>query len=867
MEHTIQNEIMEDCIKHWTGKYFWAKTTQDGLPGCEVWQHGMAAAEVARKILERRPDYERLLPDGTITLVAVHDVGKISPGFQTKCPMWQGPDGESPPDELKKWALFYESRHALITYSVLRQYYKKCLKSRNGRVWAGCAGAHHGVPVDQMVSSKEILPDDWWTESRKLVDLMVSRYGVLPMERKIPETIQRVLTGLMIVSDWIASHEECFPPERVNVDYQMQAEQALRKIGWKQLSNLKSGASWPDLFHHCPHPRLLQQYLWRFPATSGIYVIEDAMGGGKTEAALALAYHLLEKGEAHGIYFALPTQTTSNRIFYRVRDFVRRAGIEVDEQSIQLAHGNSWLMHDSIYADETGRKAGDDAGVELRNWFSSSKRTLLVPFGVGTIDQALMGVVAVKHRDVRAFALAGKVVILDEVHSYDFYTGSLITSLVKQLRESGATVIILSATLTQSRVRELLEIKTDETLPPDYPLVTAKIGENVCFQSFPALDSKEVQVRMSELSLDGVAEHAYEIAQGGGCVLWIRNTVKDAQNAYRTLKTVAVEGGPEIGLLHARFPYWRREELESIWIDRLGRDGAGRPAGCVLVATQVVEQSVDIDADYLITDLAPTDMLLQRAGRLWRHARENRPCPVPQMFIVVPEGLSSAIKEDDVKLFKNCCSSTGKVYAPYVLYKTWNVWTGLASLSLPSSIRPLIEHTYECADTENPNIAGKTKGEMQEAIADLEAKVRLNQSFAAGTGNDADDAITRYGKVDYISALPLRCRPVNHGNGCVEYELLSGENIKVIPDKWQYRVAKCLCENVVRVPKWQVGDVMPDDRLAKYGFDGFYPFFVLDNGDLMFYTGEESMLGWNAQLGVYSLPPKEKHDEESEFMY
>ena len=155
--------------------------------------------------------------------------------------------------------------------------------------------------------------------------------------------------------------------------------------------------------------------------------------------------------------------------------------------------------------------------------------------------------------------------------------------------------------------------------------MTQKAGQCPAF-SFTRKNTKKVYLDFGEYDVDAVACLAYERACKGECVMWIRNTVSDAQEAYKVLKSESLEGGPQIGLLHARFPYWRREELEESWIDRLGRDASSRPKGCVLVSTQIVEQSVDIDADFLITDLAPIDMILQRSGRLWRHERQERPC-------------------------------------------------------------------------------------------------------------------------------------------------------------------------------------------------------------------------------------------------
>lgn len=868
-DSTLQDRMQfyAKCREFFRDKYFWAKTNADGLPGCEVWQHSIAAAEVIRAILKILPEYGQLLPDGIITLTAVHDVGKISPGFQTKCNQWTGPDGQTGDDLLKKWGMFFEKRHARSTYDILLGYYKENISKKGGRFWADCAGAHHGVPVDS-VSSGMKLPELWLEYSYSLIELMIEWYGALPSE-KTSESIKRVITGAIIVSDWIASHEELFPPIREIVDYRQKAEEAVRKIGWQNLENFNGRLHWHALFPHCSSARPLQQYMWNLPARQGIYVVEDTMGGGKTEASLSIAYHLLEEKKAHGIYFALPTQTTSNRIFYRMKSFVEACGVEVNEASLQLSHGASWLLQGSLYINDTvsHARSRDDGSAEMRRWFSSAKRSLLVPFGVGTVDQALMSVVAVKHRDVRAFALAGKIVILDEVHSYDFYTGSLISVLVRQLCETGATVIVLSATLTQTRVRELLGVHENESLSNDYPLVTSLVDDRIQQCAFPPDEQKIINVDVVEKSAMEVAEHAYEQAMNGQCVLWIRNTVKEAQEALRLLKNEAREGGPEIALLHARFPYWRREELENCWIDRLGRSCSQRPQGCVLVATQVVEQSVDIDADYLITDFAPTDMLLQRAGRLWRHPRTFRPCDTARMMVVLPYGVRQSVEQDDLKGYMKSFGSSAKVYAPYVLCSTWRVWRGLQRVSLPDDIRGLIENTYDESFREQSQIARETYRDMNEKAEACRAYVRMNQSYSAGVGADSDGVFTRYGQIESAQVLLLNRKPGLSSAGNYIYEPLHGSSVVVSPQCWSYETAKSIFENSVKIPRWQIGELSPDPNLAQYGVEGIFPFFVLESGDLVYYSGEPSCLAWNEQQGVYMLHERKEVNDESEFMY
>lgn len=851
--------------------YYWAKTTAEGLPGCEVWQHCVASAEVAKCLINSRPDLVDILPAGVVTLVGAHDVGKISPGFQIKCSMWNGPDGETDCSTLKKWGAAYDGNHAYMSKISVWNYYKKLKQSKLGRHWSDYVGAHHGFSLDGYRPEKETsLPDSWESECVSLIRFLENQYGSLPEAPKQPEAMKRLICGLMIVADWVASNELCFPVRRGLADYGKLAENSLGLIGLGNIPKVERKRRWEELFTHCPIPHPLQQHVWNLPAERGVYVIEDSMGGGKTEASLALAYHLLESGKATGIYFALPTQTTSNRIFFRVRDFIKNCGLQLDERSIQLAHGNSWLLRDCLYAEEGKEFSIPRRGQfnELVHWFSSSKRSLLAPFGVGTVDQALMGVVSVKHRDVRAFALAGKVVILDEVHSYDMYTGSLLTSLVQQLRDTGATVIILSATLTRARTAELLGVDVGSLSGNGYPLVTKSVGNEVKSTNFISKCTKSIKLRMEELDPIKTAEIAYAHAQKGECVLWICNTVKTAQEAYNVLKNEACEGGPAIGLLHARYPYWRREELEKEWIGALGKESTQRPRGSVLVSTQVVEQSVDIDADFLISELAPVDMLLQRAGRLWRHTRTSRPCKQAEMLVSVPVGVHCACVLDSYKEFVNTLATNAKVYAPFVLWRTWNALRYRENLILPKDIRPLIEEVYsECTDF-TCCVAREGWKLLKTESEKLKQLAKLNQAPTAGVAKDEEGVFTRYGEVTTSDVLLLKRKPCKMGADECQYSLISGDNITVSSYQWSFEAAKSISYNLVRVPKWALEECVADSLLEKYGMRGIYPFFVLENGDLEYYTGERSRLSWNPLSGIIIRSvSKCQDDEESEFMY
>lgn len=849
-------------------RYFWAKTDEEGNPGCPVWIHSELSAEIAKRLLNRMSTWRHLFPEGVESLIGIHDVGKISPGFQIKCSSWNGPiDGV---DSRKSIWKGIDPSHTKWTEQIIRDYFydKKGIKGKVGKNWAKCASAHHGKP--SQLSERLIYEKEWQYECFKLIEYIEYRYGKLP-DVKLSENNIRLITGMMTVVDWIASNELCFSNKKECIldEEKNKIDESLKLIGIGQSLRIRQGMKWGDLFPHCEMMRPIQKYMWECDKLGGVYVVEDFMGGGKTEAALALAYKLLEQGKARGIYFALPTQVTSNRIFFRVREFLKNCGVGVNEQSMQLAHGKSWLLRPKLYNGDNEEKFSVkdyDAQLSLRKWFSTAKRALLADFGVGTIDQALQSVVAVKHSDVRMFALMGKVVILDEVHSYDFYTGGLVLKLVELLRESGATVIILSATLTRERVRELLGV-VEENVPSNYPCVSGKFADEVISMGFKGNERKEIKVTVVEQEIQDAVCLAYSRAQQGDCVLMIRNTVRDAQETYKLLKSEAVEGGPEIGLLHSRYPYWKREKLEERWLDVLGKEEYNRPNGCVLVATQVVEQSVDIDADFLITDLAPTDMLLQRAGRLWRHKRINRRCQRPEMHVVISPGLKEAVKNDDEIDFISKCGTSGKVYAPYVLLRSWMVWKDRSKLLFPEDIRTMIELTYEKRNAPSTLIEKNTSRQIEEKKRYLEKLVRLNTTNSFGVFNDEEGCLTRHGEIKTIEVILLKEKPELLRKGIWSYSLLDGTNVEINTNEWKYDVAKAISRNCIRIPKWMTKGLIPDKNLEKYD-KKISSLFLLDDGFLCDLNEVDSPMKWDEYIGLEFIKfSKEKEEREDEFMY
>jgi len=743
---------------------------------------------VAEKMLDLVPGRmrEKRLPQGIAALAALHDVGKVSPGFQSKCSQWLVRHGL-----VGRVNDLWPADHAKVSQWTVEQ----ILGKPGLREWAAIIGAHHGKLKGRLSE------EPWEDERQRLARELIDAFGPLP-DKPADDAVLWFVAGLISVADWMGSDERRFPQEaRWNLnERRRQAGEALRSQGWKRLS-VRQPLSFQQLFPSCATANRLQEAALEVIVRPGVYVIEGPMGCGKTEAALAAAYRLLSAGQATGIYFGLPTQITSNRIHERVQPYVER--ISPDAEPVHLIHGSSWLM-DASPPVEPGMAGPDGEAAEHahagRSWFASQKRAILAPFGVGTIDQALLGVVAARHFFVRQFGLAGKVVILDEVHTYDWYTGTLLDVLVKRLRELDSTVIILSATLTEERRRSLLGLDEGQPVSPRYPLVSGVDGRLV-EKTCEAEGSKTVCVNSHTDRIR--AEDVMSQARLGACVLWIRNTVEEAQETYRVLQGARAEGGPPVALLHSRFPYFRREQLESDWMERLGRDPARRPGGCVLVSTQVAEQSVDIDADLLVTDLAPTDMLLQRMGRLWRHERSRRPVSRPEIWIQMPPLDVAQVSALSVDELLRALGRSARVYSPYVLARTFLLWSGRPSLVLPDDIRPLLESTYADPDSESHALSELKKRLDQDREKMARTALNATAVWSIPALADEEEVQTRYGACKMAQVLLVRrIEPVDART--VRLELLDGSNVTASEGGWSLETAKALHRNIARVPRGAV---------------------------------------------------------------
>jgi CRISPR-associated endonuclease/helicase Cas3 len=860
-------------------KHFWAKTTEDGKPGISVVEHLLNVGNVAFQMAELSENFlHRVNLSAKVmgALAALHDIGKISPGFQIKCEAWLKENNLSRTAANGRWDSLMESNHGKVSQHSIQAFLSESHVSRTTAAYLSAViGGHHGRltlpnlrwPNPQLMN---MITDpssgiDWENERKSAIETIWKNFGTGSQLSEITETSPALwwLAGLTSVADWIGSDERFFPVSKTEkpTNTTRNASVALEAIGFNRLE-LVQNLSFHDLFFEKEKPDVVwlpnEMQMKALSAINGrgVYVIEAPMGTGKTEAALWASYQLLCEKKATGIYFALPTQATSNRIHIRMNEFIER--IAPDSGKSRLIHANSWLkdQRECLSPARTGGLNSQEDARKGRDWFSSAKRALLAPFGVGTVDQALLGVVAAKHFFVRHYGLAGKVVVIDEVHSYDLYTGTLIDKLITTLEGLGCTVIILSATLTGKRRGQIVapskDLPKDGTKQP-YPLITGrKDGTDLNPVPVTPQESRDVQVLFNQP--EKAVQEAINIAQEDGCVLWICNTVDEAQKQFRKLDKIN-EKRFQLGLLHSRFPFWRREELENEWMERLGKDGKDR-RGSILVSTQVVEQSVDLDADLLITELAPTDMLLQRLGRLWRHKRQRPRGLHPRLIIISEEKSLEDFRTMKPQEILECLGPKSHVYEPIVLLRSLQEWKKYdnGNIKVPNEIRPILEATYDEL-TENPKSWEKLFDDRFIRNSNERFKATLSSNYWQPQLPDEEGVQTRLNEMPTLTMV--LCRGIA-GNAITFLNYMQAE---IHVDTFKLATAQAIHENAVKVPTYCFEVVENAKLFSEYVRGLQCSALVLDSGSVSVNGLKDGVsLFYSNELGLVINKPTSRED-------
>lgn len=727
-----------------------------GGVGAWLWSDAMP-----RTVRSRVADALGLDEDETRRFVgaccALHDLGKASPAFQAKradLTVAARAAGLPFPSEDLLRAKATSALHGAATAITLPD----VLASRLGlprvvaRGWAMTVAAHHGsVPTPSELDEAENFPTligagGWDGLRGELLDDVLAAFDIGTAGGRLAEPLDAAaafaIAGLCSVADWIGSGDAfAYLPDTQLDEYLRlfadRTDAGIARVHWKRWRPIRGQSSEDRLGVVALRP--IQQAaseIARELGGPGLVIIESPMGEGKTEAAWELAYHLAVSLDLGGLYTALPTRATSNAMQKRLADFLVRCSLDA-EGLLQTVHGMAGLVAHDV------NDGADD--VRASEWFCGRSRGLLAPVGVGTIDQALLAVLRCRHWFVRLFGLAQKVVVVDEVHAYDTYMSTVLDRLLEWLGMLGVPVVLLSATLPTVRRHELLaayHADGDRAAVGD-----ASAGSRISWAGpngrgersvgVSARSVRDVHVQLAE-GMDERALAAWLLPQldGGGCVAVIRNTVARAQATYLALSDAIRRAPPErqpvLELFHARFPADDRAIIEGRVVDQYGNDPARRPERAIVVATQVVEQSLDLDFDLMVSDHAPIDLLLQRSGRLHRFAETLRPAALIEPRLVLT---GFDIDPAGVPTFPRSCRL---VYDHHLLLRTWATLRFRTKIVQPADLGHLVDLVYGDSDIEHAAVLDvvwdATANELRSTI---ETNRFLANTHAVPTPSDA----------------------------------------------------------------------------------------------------------------------------------
>jgi len=820
--------LSENCFNY-LGKF---SSSEDAKKYHLLPFHSLDVAAVAEALLEENTFFAQDLSDllgleqqQLIKLlcffISLHDLGKFASAFQMifadKASLLFEPktgvkpyDGKNFRHDRLGFHFWQKVEEQVLDYVTAEEELEDEDQAYDAlQVLAEVVLGHHGKPINTNTSELKSYREP---QNEEAADAFVDEMLAL-FQPQIPnhllesedwhvrlKQVSWHLAGLTVLADWLGSNTEFFPYETEPMpleEYwnqaQRKAKQALAKTDlWKKIT-VKPFLSIKE--HYGFEPTPLQQWAETVSvdSTPQLFILEDITGAGKTEAALALTHRLMKAGAASGFYFGLPTMATSNAMFSRVAEHYLQM-LETDEgtkPSIVLAHG-ARDMHEQFReavwesAELDSNYASTDASdtAQCNSWLADSrKKALLAPVGVGTIDQTLLAILPRRHQSLRLLGMNRKVLIFDEIHSADEYMFKLFESLLSLHLHQGGSAILLTATLSQKQRQRLvdiwampLQIQNQQTQSEAFPLAT-KVSMAGGIEEEPLASRKDVsrKVNVGFLhSAEDCIEALVANAQQGKCAVWVRNTVNDALDAYDAL--VKKIGEESCVLFHSRFALQDRKRIEKQVLEVFGKAGGGNVrAGKVLISTQVFQESLDADADLMISDICPVDDLIQRAGRLHRHTRDEQgnyqggiqdARGEPLLYVHAPVWQEEPDENWLSENFQN---------TEYVYRSPGRLWLGMQKLQelggwqMPGDARELIEAVYsEEAEADIPDTLlaqeQKVLGEIRAKVAKAESSLIdwQNHSYSDQSSQvwfeDNTDISTRFSDVETAEVIVLKLK-------------------------------------------------------------------------------------------------------------
>ncbi|MCQ6962897.1 CRISPR-associated helicase/endonuclease Cas3 [Methanolobus chelungpuianus] len=791
--------------------------------------------------------------------IALHDLGKFDVRFQiknlnlatenykTSLPAGIRTKDYFHGDEGYKWFVLESEDLYFIDVD-----YKKQRWLQN---WFASVAGHHGsIPtntepnlppfVDESITSKDCLARQSWIQELNRIFLEPAGITFVDIPTKNPPLL---LAGFCSVCDWLGSNREYFDfqqkessLEKYFLSRERNALKALNDFGL--LSHIATIGGMEALYPDYT-PQNTQTLIDRLSVEQSLIIIEANTGSGKTEASLAYASKLLAASLADNIVFALPTQATANAMLERLEAVAGR--IFESNDNIILAHGkrdsNKHFKRMIEKHKQSISLQGDfEAGAQCSEWLSSSrKRAFLGQIAVTTVDQVMLSAIRpLRHYFVRSFGIGKGVLIIDEIHAYDAYMYGILEAVIKQQKQAGGSVILLSATLPAYQKQSLCSAwGTDAVInEKGYPLILQATDDDVhtfALETWDCVQEKTVEIELWKTNDCSISveqlKRIVKAAQEGAKVGIVCNLVDDAQKyAHRLSEMTSVP----VDIFHSRYRYCDRMNKEKAVLDNYSKKSSDR--GRILVGTQVIEQSLDIDFDWMISFVCPVDLLFQRMGRLHRHLKQRpESYKKPRCTIVIPNINDADLTEDPKKIygFHNLIYKNTRV-----LWRTQYLLEQNNAIKFPEAYRDLIERVYAKDRWENePESLTKLHEEYEtEEWASKWISKGLTQAdtyFMDSEGNA--NALTREGKMN------LSVIPVTEDGGVKHF--LDGIPVPKPNDKFDREL---LSQNSLGVPDsnfWR--SVLPksQDRLHylsmvktnegwRFDYDGGYLLYTQDRG-------------------------------------
>jgi CRISPR-associated endonuclease/helicase Cas3 len=827
-KRNMENQPMNNDT---TPSYFkyWGKASKDGVSYHLLVYHCLDVAAVGWILMDpSKPLCKNLaktldvdptwLRDFFVFCLILHDIGKFSRSFQGLKPNLS-PDLVKPNSRM-----LYSERHDSLGFCLWREIVANMAEPSilsnfnwlsNIEPWIEIVTGHHGIPPKKSgirLKEKFELEDEQaachfiW-DAIELLNINFDKID--PSDKDYKNRLKSVswqLAGITVLSDWLGSNGMCFiyhnePKDLSDYWLHIAIPSATKAANFiPELPKVNPFQNISVLFPFIKNPTPLQQYAINEPLDKGpqLFILEDVTGAGKTEAAIVLAHRLLSEGIADGLYVGLPTMATSNAMYKRLGKVYRRFYENSALPSLVLAHGARDLSDEFINSQIIPENPSDEmnyndshdgdedisASAYCNAWFADNrKKALLADVGVGTLDQALLSVLPARHQSLRMLGLNRKILLVDEVHAYDSYMQKLLDTLLEAHARQGGSTILLSATLPRKMRQNLIDAfyrgtsqDSFEVRNMSYPLAIHIPSSGEHEKHIDTRD--EVKRTVSVIRLESQEDVIYQIRNAvnqGRCVCWIRNTVKAAIKTFHLLEECDWISPEHLHLFHGRFAMVDRQRIESDTLQRFGDDSDHENRkGHVLIATQVIEQSLDLDFDVLITDLAPIDLIIQRAGRLLRHIRDalgNRlrypgakdqrgePC----LYLFAPDPTENV----NANWLKNHQEGTQAVYQHigqlWLTAKRLLV-DGNGSFSMPDHARDLIESVY--SDDAEYGIPEQLKSDSFVAVGKDQCKksmaslnvLKLNKGYTRSSG-DWDEEVripTRLNEQETVSVALAR---------------------------------------------------------------------------------------------------------------